>query len=175
MKKLLVMCMVLAGAFSFTGYGEDSAQAIGQVAITGFGGYTLGERLNPKAINQQMREKGYVFVKAKTQSRIFEKVQMFFTPKTLTVYNIYACEKGSYDDLKIIKASIESKYQEKMYLFPPYDRWGIERGERVIIIGKGRLWNQDKNYILIADLGLEKQSKVEREEFMREQISTVGL
>ena len=109
MKKLLLACAILAGAFTFTGYGEDPAQATNQVAITGFGGYSLGGRLNPKAINQKMREKGYVFTKAKKQFRNFEKVQLFFTPKTLIVYQINACAKGSYDDLAIIKASFEKK------------------------------------------------------------------
>ena len=172
MKKLLLMCAILAGTFTFTGYGEDSAKATDQVAITGFGGYTLGGRLNPKAINQQMRKKGYVFVKAKTQFRNFEKVQLFFTPKTLIVYQINARAKGSYDDLGIIKASFEKKYQEKLERV--YGGFGITRGERVIKIGRA-LGDKNENFISIADLKLAQQAQKERKEFKQEQISTDGL
>ena len=175
MKKLLLLCAILAGAFTFTGYGEDSAKATDQVAITGFGGYTLGGRLNPKAINQQMREKGYVLVKAKKQFRNFEKVQLFFTPKTLIVYQINARAKGSYDDLEIIKASFEKKYQEKMGRVEGFGiTIGITRGERVIKIGRA-LGDKNENFISIADLKLAKQAQKEREEFKQEQISTDGL
>ena len=175
MKKLLLACAILAGAFTFTGYGEDSPQATNQVAITGFGGYTLGGRLNPKAINQQMRKKGYVFVKAKTQFRNFEKVQLFFTPKTLIIYQINARAKGSDDDLAIIKASFERKYQAKMVR--DYGRFGITKGERVIKIGR-TLDDKNENlinFISIADLKLAKQSQKERKEFEQEQIDTTGL
>ena len=150
------------------------AQTTDQVAITGFGGYTLGGRLNPKAINQQMREKGYVFVKAKTQFRNFEKVKLFFTPKTLIVYQINARAKGSYDDLAIIKASFERKYQEKMERERVYGVFGITKGERVIKIGRA-LGDKNENFISIADLKLAQQAQKERKEFQQEQIDTTGL
>jgi hypothetical protein len=172
MKKLLLLCVILAGTFIFTGYCDDSTQATDQVAITGFGGYTLGGKLNPEAINQKMRETGYVFVKAKTQFRNFEKVQLFFTPKTLLVYQINSRAKGNLDDLLIIKASFEKKYKEKMENV--FGGFGITRGDRVIKIGTDRS-GKDENFISIADLILAKQAQKEKTELSQEQIDTTGL
>ena len=172
MKKVLLLCAILAGAFTFSGYGDDSTQTE-KVAITGFGGYTLGSKLNPEVINQQMREKGYVRCKAKAQFRNFEKVVLFFTPKTFIIYEIVSDSKGrSSGEMAIIKASFEKKYKEKMEsLFGFGDKYSITRGDRKILIEESPL----NIRIRVFDENLEKQKEKETEEIAKEQVDTTGL
>lgn len=174
MKRLLILCTIFAGILTFTGYGEDAPQKPAeQVPITGFGGYTLGAKLNPAAINQQAREKGFIFCKAKTQFRNFENVRLFFTPKTLLIYQINARAKGNViDDLEIIRKSFEKKYNEEMKRV--YGGLAISRGDRIVKIGTD-LRGKDENFISVADLKLAEQAQKEKTEFTNEQVDTTGL
>ena len=159
MKKLLVFCMILAGAF--TGY-SDSPQESEPVAITGFGGYTLGEMLNPKALNEKMRERGYVDCKAQKPFRKFVNVRLYFTPKTFLIYKIESSSKGGLDEKKILDSALERKYNQKRQTI--YGEYAIIVGDRII---KTRL-RDDSVIILVIDSKLVKQKDKEKEEIAQE-------
>ena len=172
MKKLLIMCATLACVFSFTGLG-DSPKEPGKDAITGFGGYGLGKRLNQKILNAKMRENGYVVCKAKITFRKFEKVRLHFTPKTFIIYKIYASEEGSKDDLNIIKASLEKRYNEKMT--KNFMQYQFSRDNRTVRTGHAMAFPKNINWISVTDDKLEKLNNKEKEEIVQSKVDTSGL
>ena len=146
-----------------------------QVEIVGFGGYELGEKLDPKEIQEKDLAAGYITRPAKSKFRNFEEIQLYFTPKTFVVYKIYSSEKGSEEDLKVIIASLEEKYKAKMghsfggHQFSGKDRtvstdndYSINMGFRI-------------NWISVTDNKLSAQDTKEKEEIVKSKASTSGL
>lgn len=144
-----------------------------QVEIVGFGGYELGEKLDPKEIQEKDLAAGFITRPAKSKFRNFEEIQLYFTPKTFVVYKIYSSEKGSEEDLKVIIASLEEKYKAKMgYSFGGHS-----------FSGKGRTVSTDNkydfdgniNWISVTDNKLSAQNTKEKEEIVKSKASTSGL
>ena len=167
------MCAALACAFSFTGYGDSQQESEQVSAIAGFGGYGLGGKLNPKQLNAKMRENGYVICKAKKTFRKFEKVQLHFTPKTFIIYKIYASEQGSKEDLKVIKASLERIYNEKMT--NNFMQYQFSRNGRTVRTGHAIAFPKNINWISVTDDKLEKLNNKEKEEIVQSKVDTNGL
>ena len=142
-----------------------------QTEITGFGGYKLGEKLDPKAVNEKDMTNGYIIRPAKSKFRNFAEIKLYFTPKTLVVYNIYSAENGSNDDLKVIVASLEEKYKAKMGSF--IDEYRFSGNHRTVTAGRGLDFNV--NYISVTDSNLEKQNKKEKDEIVKSKVDTKGL
>ena len=144
-----------------------------KVEIVGFGGYELGEKLDPKEIQEKDLAAGYITRPAKSKFRNFEEIQLYFTPKTFVVYKIYSSEKGSEEDLKVIIASLEEKYKAKM---------GHSFGGHQFS-GKGRTISTDNdfqtsgniNWISVTDDKLSAQDTKEKEEIVKSKASTSGL
>ncbi len=165
MKKILILCMIFAGAF--TGY-SDSPQKSEQVAITGYGGYSLGEMLNPEQLDKKMRENGYVDCKAKKPFRNFVSVRLYFTPKTFLIYKIESGVKGGgIGELAPLKAALEKKYNEKMK--EVFRGYSLSRGDRTIFAthrdeGYARL----SVFISVIDNKLLEQGRKEHDEIEQE-------
>lgn len=144
-----------------------------QVEIVGFGGYDLGEKLDPKEIQEKDLAAGYITRPAKNKFRNFEEIELYFTPKTFVVYKIRSTEKGNEEDLKVIIASLEEKYKAKMgYSFGGHS-----------FSGKGRTVSADNiygidgniNWIAVTDNNLSNQDTKEKEEIVKSKADTSGL
>ncbi len=141
-----------------------------QVEITGFAGYELGEKLNPKEVNKKDLANGYVQRPAKRKFRNFEEIKLYFTPKTFVVYDIRSSEKGNFDDLKVIVASLEEKYKAKMGSL--LDEYRFSGNHRTVSTGRGF---GDINWISVQDNKLAKQNEKEKAEIVKSKADTTGL
>ena len=147
---------------------STSGQTV-QVPIVGFGGYELGEKLDPKEINANALADGYVTRQAKSKFRNFEEIRLFFTPKTFVVYRIDSAEAGSEEDLKVIVASLEEKYKAKM---------GSLIGEYRFSGNNRTIQTENefgKNWIAVTDNKLAEQNKKEKDEIVKSKADTSGL
>ena len=142
-----------------------------QIEITGFAGYELGEKLDPKGVDQIDLANGFVQRPAKRKFRNFEEIRLYFTPKTFVVYAIRSSEKGSSDDLKVIVASLEEKYKAKMgSLLGEYRFSGNHR-----TVSTGKVFGGDANWISVQDDNLAKQNEKEKAEIVKSKADTTGL
>lgn len=131
-----------------------------QVAITGFGGYELGETLNSNELNAEDLTAGYVTRPAKTQFRNFKDVRLYFTPKTFVVYEISSSEHGSDEDMEAIVVSLEEKYKAKMIKLPGTHQ--IHGKGRTITTERTHTLDEGQNKISVKDNDLEKQNEKEK-------------
>lgn len=172
MKKFLVICMALMGVLGFTGY-SDTPQDADPLAVTGFGGYRVGIRLNPKILTEQRLKDGYVLCEAGKIFRNFDKIRLYFTPKTFVVYQIYSSEKGNEDELEIIKASLEKRY--KVTMKARWKSYHFSRNNMTVIAGHSTAFPDDINWISVTNDKLEEQYEKEKEEIVQSKVDTSGL
>ena len=147
---------------------STSGQTV-QVEITGFGGYELGEKLDPKEVNEKALAEGFITRPAKKKFRNFETIKLYFTPKTFVVYQISSSEAGSSEDPKVIVASLEEKYKAKMGNL--FDEYRFSGNNRTIATSN----EFRENFITVTDKVLLEQNRKENEQIVKSKADTNGL
>lgn len=140
-----------------------------QTQIMGFGGYELGEQLDPNKLSEKDLRNGCVRCPAKKIFQNFEEITLYFTPKTFTVYQISSSAKGNETDYEVIIASFEKKYEMVMEKSRAYSQFS--RNGRTISVR----YKYFENDISVTDKKLSKLETSERGEIVKSKVDTDGL
>lgn len=152
-----------------------------QVEIIGFGGYELGEKLDPNGFNDNddynFRMNGYVIRPAQKVFRNFKRIRLYLTPKTFTVYKILSygvnfSEKDSNDLLLIVVASLEKKFKIKMKKFRTVNEFFFTRNHRTVSTATE---NWAEVWISFEDENLKRLNEREKEDIIQSKADTSGL
>ena len=173
---LIIAAFAVAIGYSFMAIkkinaNRQSNEQSDQIQITGFGGYELGEQLDPNNLSKEDLKNGYVRCPAKKQFRNFGETTLYFTPKTFHVYQISSLEKdGSEEDAAVIKASVEKKYEAVMEK-RGWREYSFTRNHRRFIVEN----NYRGNFIYVIDHDLQKLNEKEKKEIAQSKVDTTGL
>ena len=126
---------------------------------------------------QKIRKRGWLNCEAKIKFMYFNKITLFFTPKTLLIYKIEASRYNKEEDVIIIKSAFEKKYKEEMK--EEKDRLNykfiLSEEDRIIRVIRSRRAKAAVTSIILIDEKLSKLNNKERMEFLQEQANTTGL